>query len=268
MENQTIYGKKLCMSELRVMHTHFARSHYYDAGAGRVNSSFCYLCKGEVTLSTVGKRIRMHAGSLFYIPEGIRYHSVWRGTPDVEFYMLEIISKRPDASNAQTYAMTCIPELSTPETGERIAEIYRLFATEERGNKVRAIGKYYDLYADVLPYLSPEPSGNYSPVLSAALEYIENNSHLDYSMEELAAHCCVSDSRLYHIFKDRLGITPMHYRNELRVENAAEWLRTTEDSVDRVAERCGFHSAAYFRETFRAATGLSPSEYRRMVQKN
>ncbi len=267
MENGSVYVKKLCMSELRVMHTHFVRSHYYDAGAGRVNSSFCYLLKGEVTLFTVGKQIHLNAGTLFYIPDGIRYHSIWRGTPDVEFYTLEIVSKRPDASNAQNYSMTGIPELSNPETGRRIAEIYRLFATEERLNKIRAIGKYYDFYADVLPYLSPEPAVNYSPILLAALDYIEKNSHLDYSMGELAADCCVSESRLYHLFKSRLGITPMHYRNELRAENAAELLRTTDDSIDRIAERCGFHSASYFRETFHNATGLTPSEYRRMVQK-
>jgi len=265
MENSLGYSKKLCMSELRVLHTHYTSAHYYDAGAGRVNSSFVYLLRGEVTLSTVGREIRMGAGSLFYIPEGIRYHSVWRGTPDVEFYTFEIISKPSGAGEAQSYAMRYLPELSTERTGELFIEIYRLFATEERRNKIRALGKYYDFYADVLPYLSPEPPRKYNPALLLALEHIEKNAHRDYGTEELAAHCCVSESRLYHIFKSQLGTTPVRFRNELRVENAAMLLRSTNLSIDAIAEKCGFHSAAYLRKTFRDSTGLPPSEYRAMV---
>ena len=267
MESGKVYSKKLCMSELKVIYSHVAHAHYYDAGAGRVNSSFGFLLKGSVTLTSTGKSVHMEAGSLFYIPEGIRYHSVWIGSPDVEFYTLEIISKRPDAADTQSYAMAHILELSTPETAQRIAEIYALFATDERLQKIRALGKYYDFYADVLPYLRPEAPSKYNPVLPVALEYIEQNAHRNYSIEELAAHCCVSESRLYHIFKSQLDTTPVHYRNELRVENAAERLRSTDQSIDRIAESCGFNSTAYFRETFREFTGLTPSEYRGMVKK-
>ena len=267
MENTLGYSKKLCMTELKLLHTHYTRAHYYDAGAGRVNSSFGFLVKGSVTLTSVGKSIHMGPGSLFYIPEGIRYHSVWTGSPDVEFYTLEIISRRPDTTDVQNYAMAYIPALSTPETERRIAEIYALFATDERLQKIRALGKYYDFYADVLPLLRPEAPTKYNPVLPVALEYIEQNAHRDYSTEELASHCCVSESRLYHIFKSQLDTTPVRYRNELRVENAAELLRSTDQSIDRIAEVCGFHSTAYFRETFREFTGLTPSEYRGMVRK-
>lgn len=266
MENNRGYSKKLCMSELRVLHSHYTRAHYYDAGAGRVNSSFVYLVKGGVTLSTVGKSIHMEAGSLFYIPEGIRYHSVWHGNPDIEFYTLEIISKPSGAAEAQSYAMTYLPQLSTPDTERRLTEIYTLFATDERLSKIRALGKYYDFYADALPYLSPEPPQKYNPALLAALEYIEQNIHRDFGIDELALHCCISESRLYHIFREQLGTTPIRYRNELRVENAAELLRATDLSIDEIAERCGFHSTTYFRETFRHSTGLPPSEYRSMVR--
>lgn len=265
MEKSLGYSKKLCMSELRVLHTHYTRSHYYDAGAGRVNSSFVYLLKGTVTLSTVGKSITMQEGSLFYIPEGIRYHSVWTGCPDVEFLTFEIISKPTGAGESQSYSMTHIKELSLPRTAQLFWEIYTLFATEERIHKIRALGKYYEFYAEVLPYLSPEPPQKYNPALIKALEFIEQNCHRDYETQELAAHCCVSESRLYHIFKSQLGTTPIRYRNEMRIENAAQELRNTHLSIDAIAERCGFHSAVYFRKAFRESTGLPPSEYRAMV---
>ncbi len=265
-ENNPLYSKKLCMSELRVSHTHYGSAHYYDAGAGKLHSSFGFLVRGEGTLSSAGKTIRLHEGDLFFIPEGIRYHSVWHGQPDVEFYTFEIISRRPDDSTP-SYAMAHIPALSNAETEACFAEIYRLFATDERIEKIKALARYYDFYAKVLPHLSPEPPLAQNSALNSALDYIEQHAQLDFDVAALAAHCCVSESRLYHIFKSRLGTTPVRYRNEIRVENAAHYLRTTDSSIDRIAELCGFHSAAYFRETFREFTGLTPTEYRSMANK-
>ena len=263
-ENSTLYSKKLCMSELRVSHKCYPNAHFYDAGAGKIHSSFGFLVRGEGMLSSAGKTVQLHEGDLFYIPEGIRYHSVWTGTPDVELYVFEIVSRRPD-DNTPSYAMAHIPALSCKETEECFAEIYRRFATGERIEKIRALGRYYEFYAGVLPYLVPEAPVKQSPILNAALDYIEQNAQTDFDVATLAAHCCVSESRLYHIFKCRLGTTPVRYRNEVRVENAAQYLRTGDLSIDRIAELCGFHSTAYFRETFREFTGLTPSEYRSMT---
>lgn len=265
MTDYQSYSKKLCMTELQTQRFRFCNNHYFDAGSGKVNSSFGFIIQGSVTLKSMGKRIEIPECGLFYVPEGIRYNSVWSGNPDVEFISLHIISRRPDTSTAQRYAMAHIPELSNTETRERITEIYNLFATGTRVNMVRAIGLYYAFYADVLPFLQPEPPVRLNPVLTEATRYIEENYNADFSVDELAAHCCVSESRLYHIFRCELGTTPVKYRNELRVENAAAVLRSGEMPLEDVAESCGFNSVTYFREIFRDFTGLTPVEYRNLV---
>ena len=262
MPDYDVYAKKLCMSELMVQHSKFQKSHYFDAGSGKVNSSFGFITKGSVRINSMGRSLSIVNGSLFYIPEGIRYNSVWTGEPDIEFYSLHIVSKRPDTSTAQTYALARIDELSVPETEERIAEIYRLFATGERLNMVRAVGLYYLLYADILPYLTPNAPPKYHPSLLAALDYIDKNYRDEFSIDELAQNCCVSESQLYHLFRSELGMSPIQYRNELRIEKAAGALRMTLDGIDKIAEDCGFNSSALFRRTFRKVTGMSPSEYR------
>lgn len=267
MENYTEYSKKLCMSELKVAHSHFLKPHYFEAGCGKVNSSLIYLKQGSAVLHTVKKEICVGKGSLIFIPEGIRYHAVWTGTPDVEFYTLEIISKRPDTLDSPNYAMTYLSSLSTPKTEEAFEEIYSLFSSGTRVDKLRALGRYYQLYADVVPYLEEEDVSQRNETLQIALAYIEKNLQKDFDMSELASCCCISESRLYHIFKGELGKTPVHYRNELRIENAAAALQETNASTEQIAELCGFHSGAYFRETFRRFTGLSPAEYRKMVKR-
>lgn len=265
MANTQCFSKKLCMTELHAERSHFYGSHYFDTGSGKVNSSFGLVLKGKVTLKSLSRRIEVPEGGLFYLPEGIRYNAVWDGNPDVEFLSLHIISRRPDTSTSQRYAMAHIPELSTPKTRDCFIEIFDLFATEIKINLVRAIGIYYGFFADVLPYLQPEPPMRFNPALIEATKYIENNYGSDFSMADLASYCCLSESRLYHIFRRELGMTPVKYRNEIRIEKAAEVLRAGDIPLEDVAESCGFNSVAYFRETFRDYTGLTPAEYRNMV---
>ena len=222
----TIISKKMCMTEFGVQHSGFSGSHFYDAGAGKPNASFAFVVQGKVALASMKQRFELGEGSLFYIPEGARYSAVWSGSPEIEFYSIHIISKSRDSSLAVgSYALQHIPEMSTPETGERIAEIFRLMETGERLNKIRALSLYYGFYAEVLPYLRTDVSGEENPVLWAAVELIERESESNQSVAELASRCCVSESRLYHIFREGLNTTPVHYRNEIRIEKAAHLLR-------------------------------------------
>ena len=73
------YSKKLCMTELKVERARHNHSHIFDATSGKVNSSFGYITKGSVVLHSMGVTIDVPEGSLFYVPDGVRYHSVWTG---------------------------------------------------------------------------------------------------------------------------------------------------------------------------------------------
>ena len=262
MEQRILYDKKLCMTELRVEHTVFSRVNYFEAVEGRQDSSFIYIVKGSVILNAMGQRLAADIGSLLYIPEGQRYSAVWQGMPEIEYYAFHIISKTYDLTNTDRYAIQRIDLLSTPDTGALFHSVFDLFATEERIQKVRAIGMYYQFYADVLPHLHPMPPIKYNAALLTAIAYIEQNYATDFDMDTLAAAACISESRLYHLFREELGTTPVKFRNEVRVERAAQALRAGDASVDEIASLNGFHSTVYFRETFKGITGMTPSEYR------
>ena len=48
---------------------------------------------------------------------------------------------------------------------------------------------------------------------------------------------------------------------------ACRMLEQSELPPGTVAQRCGFSDYPYFFKTFKRATGLSPTEYRRQMQK-
>ncbi len=265
MNNGEIYSKKLCMTELQVQKIHSRNPHYYENGIGNNNSAFGFITMGSVTLRSPDRVIEIGEGGLFYIPDGIRCHLIWHGNPDIEFYSLGIISKHPENSSLHRYRMTGIPEMSDRKTLSRIESIYNLLASGEYINQIRAIAQYYDFFADVLSYIRQNAPVRYNPALTAALDHIEKNYREDFGMDELASLCYISESRLYHLFQNELGTTPVKYRNEIRIEKAAAELRGSSRSVEDIAASCGIHSGAYFRRLFRGITGMTPSEYRSMA---
>jgi len=246
----------------------FFNKHFYDSHLrmGRKDSSFGYVLKGNVTLHSMGKSMRICENELFFIPQGITYTSEWYGYPDIQFYSIRIIEKEPDITeNPDRFALQRIDAFCNTETGERINEIYQLIISENYTDKLRALGLFYLLYADIHPHLTKAPPIKFNSVLSEARRYILQNYREDFSIEELAAACSISASRLFHLFRSVLNTTPIKYRNVIRVEYAAKELRDTDNSMDEIAAHHGFHSATYFREIFKECTKLTPSQYRAMT---
>src|SRR5256885_15291430 len=72
----------------------------------------------------------------------------------------------------------------------------------------------------------------------------------------------MSEDYLSRLFNRELGLSPWDYLNRLRIQHAKERPRESDDSIQVVARRVGFHDRAYFSRTFRKLTGLSPQAFR------
>lgn len=58
------------------------------------------------------------------------------------------------------------------------------------------------------------------------------------------------------------------YHNAARMKRACHLLRSTLMSVGETADSLGFSDMLYFSKKFRAYTGVSPTDYRKQIQKN
>jgi two-component system, response regulator YesN len=50
------------------------------------------------------------------------------------------------------------------------------------------------------------------------------------------------------------------------MQKARELLRNTSCSITMIAEKCGFANSTYFYTAFKAANGVTPSDYRKNIQ--
>jgi transcriptional regulator GlxA family with amidase domain len=89
--------------------------------------------------------------------------------------------------------------------------------------------------------------------------------HLDQplTVEVLARRAVMSPRTFARRFVASTGTTPLQWLLRQRVLLAQRLLETRDDPVERIAERCGFGSAAGMRVHFQRQVGTNPTAYRR-----
>lgn len=74
----------------------------------------------------------------------------------------------------------------------------------------------------------------------------------------------VSKHYLRHCFKEVVGLTPLEYLTDLRIQQAKCFLTQNQYMTsEEIAINCGFSDPYYFSRCFKKHTGVSPREYRR-----
>ncbi len=108
----------------------------------------------------------------------------------------------------------------------------------------------------------PVPLDDVPAKLALALEAFEKSCGEKTASSSLAAQAGMSPSRFARLMKRLFGVTPSQYISKIRINAAARLLRETDESVSSIAIECGFSDHSAFTRAFRAAMGLTPSEFR------
>ena len=98
-------------------------------------------------------------------------------------------------------------------------------------------------------------------------EYIHENLAGELTVPALCKHFHMSKSKLYSILKKSYGIGLSDYVRQVRIKEGKKALRNTTNSINQIAEDIGFSDANYFIRVFRKEVGMTPSKYRRIMQK-
>ena len=93
------------------------------------------------------------------------------------------------------------------------------------------------------------------------MEAIEADPTREHPPKELAKLCTLGISRFFELFRQETGVSPIRYRNMLRIEMSQQLLLGS-DSIEAIADRLGFSSADYFTRVFKGIVGMTPGSYR------
>jgi AraC-like DNA-binding protein len=157
--------------------------------------------------------------------------------------------------------------------------IHLLEEKNEIHNYFHAILREYDLkqsgYQDVISSILQTviikitrllKNTNHHLVSSVSLivkKYIEENFRQDMTLNELANLVYVSPYHLAHVFKEEVGLPPIQYMIQCRIEEAKRLLEHSNLSVREIAPLIGYENANYFNLVFKKMTGSPPGKYRK-----
>jgi AraC-like DNA-binding protein len=106
-------------------------------------------------------------------------------------------------------------------------------------------------------------AGLRDPVVGPALTSLHASPARDWSLAALARDAAVSRTVLAERFTRVVGVPPMQYLAQWRMQLAADRLARTPAKVAAVAGDVGYESEAAFSRAFRRAPGHTPSAFRR-----
>ncbi|MDQ0949764.1 transcriptional regulator GlxA family with amidase domain [Streptomyces phaeochromogenes] len=95
------------------------------------------------------------------------------------------------------------------------------------------------------------------------LAWMEHHLDEEVTVEQLAARALMSPRTFARRFQQETGTTPYRWLLRQRVLLAQELLEATDETMDFIADRTGFGTAAALRHQFVRSLGTTPNAYRR-----
>lgn len=176
---------------------------------------------------------------------------------------------RPVLSNAQLRTVLFTPDVSwQQEALSSINDGWSACVCEPSGYEFQARTALSHLVFLLGEHCPPQPGPPDPRVLrgeqrvKAMLAYIQTHYADELTVAAVARSAAVSESECMRCFRSVLNTTPVQYIRRLRVQRAAELLKTTGLSVAEIGARCGFREMSYFSKLFRETHGCTPREYR------
>lgn len=145
--------------------------------------------------------------------------------------------------------------------------LVKVFARDRENGSFSYMSVFYDLLS-ALRALCLEQTGYISTYgrLASAKEYMDLHYTEPYlDLCKIASLVGLSQDHFRHRFREVFGVSPLQYINRRKLEQA-KLLLSAGHSVGEVATSVGYADTNYFARVFRTHTGITPREYRNLIE--
>lgn len=98
--------------------------------------------------------------------------------------------------------------------------------------------------------------------IATAVNFVENHYHEAIKISDISKACNMSETHFRRTFEEYINMAPADYVNLVRVQKSCELLKTTDDSMDSVAMKCGFSTTSTLNRNFKKYMGTSPYQWK------
>lgn len=179
----------------------------------------------------------------------------------------ELLWLRPAAAGRYGVYATHIAADEVADTIEQVHALHRDIAARP-ANHPRLLGRLMTILGTLAENIgNDEIDRDLHPAVAVLLEHIDAQPERAWTLSELAKLVSLDPAYLIRLFRQHVGLPPVAYVARIRTERAAGLLASTDEPIARVGALVGWPDPAHFARRFRALAGISPTEYRRQVNR-
>ncbi|MBC2839166.1 AraC family transcriptional regulator [Robiginitalea sp. SC105] len=143
------------------------------------------------------------------------------------------------------------------------SDFQRLLAILNILNELGSTSEFQILNAD---HLSVETQTKENDRINTIFNFVKENYRDPISLEEMADLTHMTVPSFCRYFKKVTNKTFVQFVNEYRMVHASNLLSENEMSITEICFESGFNNFSHFNKSFKAFTGMSPSEYRNQLK--
>ncbi len=223
---------------------------------GRTKLGFVYTVSGRMQYTFhTGDKESMYVGmgELMFIPKG----SVYTGVYLEEDTKIKIIQFDIAAKELPEY-LSKPQKIDLPNVGELVEAFFKPVENHTSDHPFYYLSCLYRILWQIDESYSRIPT-KYKK-LQAALSEISEYWHKNEPISYYAELCNMSEVNFRRLFREYTGMSPIEYRNDIRLTNARNKLQSGEYNVSEAAELCGFSNLSFFIRLYKKKYGYTPKK--------
>lgn len=155
-----------------------------------------------------------------------------------------------------------IPVGTNPRLMDMLLKLLASDTTQGGQAVLRCRSLFYHLIEEIVVSAKRQQRDNVGELIDDATAFIHENYSRQFTIAQLAAQYGMDGKRFAELFQRHIGMTPVRYLTDLRIERSKELLRISNCPVMQVAECVGYIDSYYFSRIFKKVTGISPTDFR------
>ena len=219
---------------------------------------FVYVCEGTYYCSAQGKELAIEQGETLVVPPHTYHNIMMKKEGRLHWAHISVTVDGNEFPGGRT-----APYKMEGEASERIGRcLKKLNQAQSLPDEIhknllkdRYIAEIFEL---VFGMDKQQPIRESE--LDSVYRHIRRSPGEKYTLALLSAIAKMSERSFESKFKREYGITPMRYVAECRTKLAA-FLLASGKSVKETAIEAGYYDSYHFSKCFKAAMGVSPSDY-------
>ncbi len=159
--------------------------------------------------------------------------------------------------------MLLLKQLEAYRGSGTAADLYYESKVAEAVSLIVDRAKEYSLHKKALTYKNV--SEHDMEKLRVVAAYIDDHYAKNIRLEQLAHIACMGATKFKYAFRDAYHCTVTEYMQSKRIGHAEQMLMNTDLEIKEIAQIIGYTHAGRFSELFKRHIGLTPVEYRKLL---